>query len=116
MIRKANECEIQYREHMRDGDGTVELTHFIASPEEINQKGRLFSKITLQPGTSIGYHLHENDAELFYILCGVGEYNDNGELKTVRPGDIAICPTRTGHAIANKGDEVLELVALIVYA
>ena len=115
MIRKAEECSIEYREHMRDGDGTVQLTS-LASPEELNNKGRLFSKITLQPGVSIGYHLHDKDTELFYILSGSGEYNDNGELVTVKAGDVTICPAGTCHGIANKGEEVLELVAVIVYA
>ena len=116
MIRKKDACAVEYREHMRDGDGTVQLTSFIAGPQELNDKGRLFSKITLQPGCSIGYHVHEKDAELFYILSGTAEYNDNGEVKTVEAGDVTICPTGQGHGIANRSDEVVELVAVIVYA
>ena len=54
MIRRANECNVEYREHMRDGDGTVQITNFIAGPEELNEKGRLFARITLNPGCSIG--------------------------------------------------------------
>ena len=81
MIRRAEECSIEYREHMRDGEGTVELKSLIASPEELNNKGRLFSKITLRPGTSIGYHLHDKDTELFYFLSGTGEYNGASEGK-----------------------------------
>ena len=115
MIRRANDCEVTYREHMRDGDGTVILTSFIAGPDELNGKGRLFSKITLNPGCSIGYHVHDTDAELFYILSGEAEYNDGGEIRTVTAGDVTICPTGTGHGIANKGDTVTELVAVIVY-
>ena len=64
----------------------------------------------------IGYHVHETDAELFYILKGTGTYSDNGEIVTLHPGDVAICATGQGHSIANAGDEVLEFVALIVYA
>jgi quercetin dioxygenase-like cupin family protein len=116
MIRKPEEFTIDYKEHMRDGDGTVQLTHFIKGPEELNGKGRLFSKITLNPGCSIGYHLHDKDAELFYILKGTAEYNDNGEMRIVHAGDVTICPTCTCHGIANKTDEVVELVAVIVYA
>lgn len=116
MIRRANECNIEYRDNMRDGDGTVKLTRLISGPEELNEKGRLFSLITLEPGCSIGYHIHDNDAELFYFIKGTGEYSDNGEIKTVTAGDVAICPTGTGHSIANKGDETLELIAVIVYA
>ena len=116
MIRKPEEFRIEYKEHMRDGDGTVQLTHFITGPEELNGNGRLFSKITLNPGCSIGYHVHEKDAELFYILKGTAEYNDAGVIRTVTAGDVTICPTGTGHGIANRSAEVVELVAVIVYA
>ncbi len=116
MIRKAEECRIEYREHMRDGDGTVKITNLIAGDAELNDKGRLFAKITLEPGCSIGYHVHENDAELFYILKGTAEYSDNGQIRTVTAGDVTICPTGTGHGIANKTQETVELVAVIVYA
>ena len=116
MIRKPEEIRIEYKEHMRDGDGTVQLTHFITGPEELCGKGRLFSKITLNPGCSIGYHVHEGDAELFYILKGTAEYNDAGEIRQVTAGDVTICPAGTGHGIANKTEDVVELVAVIVYA
>ena len=49
MIRRAEECKIEYREHMRDGDGTVKLTGFINDPSELCGKGRMFSRITLEP-------------------------------------------------------------------
>ena len=116
MIRKAEECQVEYRERMRDGEGTVQLTNFIVSPAELNDKGRLFSRITLKPGCSIGFHIHDKDAELFYILKGTAEYNDNGTLTTVRAGDVTICPAGQGHGIANQTEEVVELVAVIVYA
>ena len=115
MIRRAKECEVEYREHMRDGDGTVMLTNFITGPAELNEKGRLFSKITLNPGCGIGYHIHDTDAELFYIMKGTAEYSDNGNIVTVSAGDVTICSTGTGHSIKNNTDEVVELVAVIVY-
>ena len=116
MIRTQHECQVEYREHMRDGEGTVQITNFITGPAELNEKGRLFAKITLNPGCSIGYHIHEKDAELFYIMKGTAEYNDNNVIRIVKAGDVTICPTGQGHCIANKTDEVVELVAVIVYA
>ena len=115
MIRKASDCKIEYREHMRDGNGTVQITSFIEGPQELNEKGRMFSKITLNPGCSIGYHVHENDSELFYFLTGTGVYSDNGRVRTVTAGDVTVCPAGTGHSIANESDELLELIAVIVY-
>ncbi len=115
MIRKAEDCKIELREHMRDGDGTVQITHF-STAEELNEKGRLFGKITLNPGCGIGFHVHETDSELFYIIKGTAEYDDNGTKVTVSAGDVTVCPAGTGHSITNKTDEVVELVAVIVYA
>ena len=116
MIRKKDECKKEYREHMRDGKGTVELTSLIDSPDELYKKGRLFSRITLKSGCSIGFHVHENDSELYYILSGEAEYNDNGEIKTVTAGDVTICPAGTGHGIENRTDETVEFIALTDYA
>lgn len=115
MIRKANECKIEYREHMRDGDGTVKLMHLITGPEELRGKGRMFAKITLEPGCSIGCHAHEGDSELFFILKGTAEYNDNGTVQTVTAGDVMICLPDTSHSIANRSDEVVEFMSVIVY-
>lgn len=115
MIRKASDCKKEYRETMRGGNGTVEITNF-ASPEELNNKGRLFANITLKPGCSIGYHVHEKDSELFYLMKGQALYNDNGVEVSVSAGDVMLCPAGTGHAIANNGEEDAELCAVIVYA
>ena len=115
MIRKAAECKKEYRENMRGGDGTVELTSF-ASSEELYNKGRLFANITLKPGCSIGYHVHEADSELFYLMKGQVLYNDNGTECTLTAGDVMICPAGTGHSIANNGEEDAEVIAVIVYA
>ncbi|MBR2810756.1 MAG: cupin domain-containing protein, partial [Solobacterium sp.] len=98
MIRHEEECRREYREHMRDGQGTVELLHLIQNDGELNDKGRLFSKITLKPGCSIGNHMHEKDAELFYILKGCPEYSDNGTVVTLKPGDVTICPAGSSHS------------------
>ncbi len=115
MIRKEKECNREFREKMRDGKGTVEITNFIQGPEELCNKGRMFSKVTLKSGCSIGFHVHEGDSEIFYILKGEAEYNDNGEIKTVSAGDVTICPPGTGHGIENRSDETVELIAVIVY-
>ena len=115
MIRRGNECQIEYREHMRDGDGTVQLTNFITGPAELCGKGRLFSRLTLNPGCGIGYHVHEGDGELFFILKGTAEYSDNGTICQVSAGDVTICPPGQGHSITNKTEEVVEVIALVVY-
>ncbi|MDD6681909.1 MAG: cupin domain-containing protein [Clostridiales bacterium] len=115
MIRKAADCKKEYRENMRGGNGTVEVTNF-ASPAELNDKGRLFANITLRPGCSIGYHVHEKDSELFYLMKGEVVYNDNGVECIMTAGDVMICSAGTGHAVANNSQEDAVICAVIVYA
>lgn len=114
MIKNSDSYKVDVREHMRDGNGTVKIENFV-SAAELNDKGRLFGKIILEPGCSIGYHVHDKDAELFYILKGTAQYMDGDKEVTATVGDTLICPTGTGHSIANNGEETVELIALIVY-
>jgi mannose-6-phosphate isomerase-like protein (cupin superfamily) len=116
MVRRKEECKVEYREKMRGGEGTAIAVSLISGPEELNGKGRLFSHIRLNPGSSIGYHVHEGDTELFYFLKGTGIYCDNGTDVKVGPGDVAICETGHGHGVVNTGEGLLEMIAVIVYA
>ncbi|MBP3446752.1 MAG: cupin domain-containing protein [Clostridia bacterium] len=114
MIRRNDEYKIDVREQMRGGNGTVKIENFV-SAAEMNDKGRLLGKIILEPGSSIGYHIHEHDAEIFHIIKGIAQYTDGDKTVTVNAGDTMVCPTGTGHSIANEGDETVELIAVIVY-
>lgn len=115
MIKKFEDFNTELRENMRGGDGTVIVTSFV-TPEELMNKGRLFGRIVLRPGCGIGFHVHEKDSELFYIVKGTATYDDNGTKVTVTAGDLTLTPAGSGHAIKNETDEDVELIALIVYA
>ncbi len=113
MIRQSKECFKEIREGMRGGNGSVEITNFV-NADELYNKGRLFGKITLNPGCGIGYHIHENESEIFYIIKGSAVYNDNGVGRVLKDGDVAICKDGQGHRIDNTSDSTVELVALII--
>ena len=100
---------------MRGGEGSVKIEHLLTM-DELNVKGRLFAKITLEPGTSIGNHVHEGEMESFFILSGQAQYDDNGETTTLYPGDTTHTPSGSGHAVKNEGKETLELIALILFS
>jgi mannose-6-phosphate isomerase-like protein (cupin superfamily) len=115
MIRRNKERIVTVREHLFDGDGQITVRSLLNDEEEMYHKGRVFAHTTLQPGCSIGYHIHSDESETYYIYSGIGEFNDNGTLKTVYAGDVTITPAGQGHGIKNIGDEPLEIIALILY-
>ena len=115
MIRRANERKIDRVDHRFGADGYITVRSMINGNDELNGKGRTFSHITVAPHSGIGYHVHEGDMEIYYVLSGEAEYNDNGTITTIRPGDVTFTPSGSGHGIDNKGDEPLDIIALIVF-
>ena len=114
MIRRKEDQAIEYK-CIRGGIGEVEMHKIAESVDELYGKGRLFNHMILAPGNTIGEHTHEGDNEIFYFLAGTGEYNDNGTLVQVGPGDTTVCNNGELHGLKNTGDVPLEFIALILY-
>lgn len=116
MIRRANEAAVAHNTNMRGGDGTVTVTSLLdKDKDEFYGKGRLFSRMTLPAGSSIGRHTHEGEMECFYVLTGEGLFDDNGVEKPVSRGDVLYTGSGEAHSIRNTGSEPLELMALILF-
>ena len=115
MVRKPQDQTIEYK-CIRNGNGETEMRKLLNGAEELYGKGRMFNHMTLLPGRSIGTHTHEGDNEIFYFLSGYGEYNDNGTVVTVGPGDVAVCSDGETHGLVNSGTEPLTFIALILYS
>ena len=98
---------------IQNGKGQCQIKH-LTDKAAMYDHARMFAHVTIPAGCSIGDHPHVDETEFYYILKGEGVFNDNGEEKTVRAGDI--CATGYGevHGIENKGSEDLEMIALIV--
>ena len=67
----------------------------------------------LEPGSSIGYHKHEENCEMIFILEGEGKVlYDDGEEK-VKPGMVHYCPEGHSHSLINNGSEDLIFYAVV---
>ena len=115
MVRRAQERTSAKVEHRFGADGYITVGNLTNTPEELNGKGRMFSHITVAPHSGIGYHEHDGDTEIYYVLSGKAAYNDNGTITTIEKGDVTFTPSGFGHGVDNKSDEPVELIALIIY-
>ena len=113
MIKRNENMKSVINENMRGGDGSVKITHILDKGEYKGQS-RLIGVITLEPGCSIGAHIHENEEEVFYIVEGQAEYYDNGEWVTLYKGDSCVCLGGQKHSIANRSNETLVVAAVIL--
>jgi len=114
MVKRKSEYLVDKNENMRGGQGVVTIEHFL-TPSEMHDKGRLFAKITVKPGDSIGFHVHEKEMEAFYIVSGEAEMSDNGEIVVLSAGDTLLTKPGEGHSVKSVGKEALEMIALIVF-
>jgi len=114
MIRRSNEIREERIHGLKEGKGAIKLSHLLEK-EELSGKGRLCAREVIEPGNSIGYHQHEGDFELYYVLEGEGIVNDNGVETTVRKGDVVRTGQGEFHSIQNVGDRNLELIAIILF-
>ena len=115
MIRK-NEQKISERKPAPfGGKNEITVRSLLNGEEEMYGKGRVFAHTTVYPGSAIGYHVHQNESETYYILSGRGLLNDTGTISEVGPGDVTFTGTGEGHSIEAIGDEPVEMIALILY-
>jgi mannose-6-phosphate isomerase-like protein (cupin superfamily) len=113
MIKRKEAMEKEVREHMRGGSGDVEILH-VFKEAELKGKARLCAHILLKPDCGIGYHVHENEEEIFYILKGQGIVKEGDQEYKVGPGDAVLTGNGAGHAIRNEHHEPLEFLAVIL--
>lgn len=57
----------------------------------------------MPPGTSIGYHEHGDNEEIYIILEGSGHMTVNGEKRAVKPGDVILNKRNWSHGLENTG-------------
>ena len=107
--------KIERVENMCGGEGHVIIKRLLGE-KELNGKCKMYAEVTLEHGCSLGYHEHHQNSETYYILSGEGEYNDNGNIRPVKPGDVTYTPDGKGHALKNTGIEPLVFMALIIKA
>jgi quercetin dioxygenase-like cupin family protein len=100
-------------ESLHDGKGHAIMKSLLGS-NELDGKCGLYAEFTLNPKCSIGYHEHKGESETYYILSGEGEYNDNGVISTVRPGDVTFTQSESSHGLENVGNSDLVFMALII--
>jgi len=114
MIRRKGNYPVSVRDKMRGGNGQVTVETFWKPQEEMKAKTRLLAKLSLEPGSSIGFHEHAGEEEVYIITRGKGRLTENGASYTVVPGDSILTGNGAGHAIESIGTEPLEIIAVIV--
>jgi mannose-6-phosphate isomerase-like protein (cupin superfamily) len=113
MITRNDDMAPDIRANMRGGAGSVKLEHWF-KPEAFGAKVRLCTRMTLEPGASIGSHTHEAEDEIYLVLSGQGRILESGEWAPIRAGDAILTGKGGTHGVENTGAEPLVIAAVII--
>lgn len=70
--------------------------------------------MSIPPGGEIGEETHDHVEQMFYFHSGSGEAILNGEISSIRAGDVVVVTPGTKHNFRNTGSETLQVAT--VYA
>lgn len=90
--------------------------HEILPLADLCGSGRLLTQIVLPSGAQVPEHTHHDEFEVYFILSGEGDYNDNGTTVHLTAGDVALCRDGETHGVVNTGKGELSFVAFIGFA
>lgn len=112
---KSNALEKVITEKARGGIG--EMTCMFAFQAGKGPEGsalQMLSSNTLHPGSSVGFHQHIDNEELYVIISGDGTFYDNDEKPVqVGAGDMMLTLKGQSHGLTNTGKEPLNFLAVI---
>lgn len=95
--------------NLRGGIGSVFIERFSILP--VNCK--MYAKITIPQGSSIGVHTHIDDEEIVYVLEGEGKVKIDDCFYSLKKGDVNITKKGNNHSIINEENEPLIILAII---
>ena len=95
------------------GKGMVKNTS-LYDVDDFSTNLRFIIYSELQPGTSIGYHAHENNEEVYVILEGKGTMTINGQEHEVVSGDVILNKPYWSHGLENTSDTDMKIIVFEV--
>ena len=105
--------ELRREKLINGGREQGEFIH-LAEKENLSDQVPFFAITTIHPDREIGYHQHRGEKEVFYILEGCGEINDNGNIVSVQVGDVVCSPVDGWHSFKNTGKGNFSFTSLII--
>jgi quercetin dioxygenase-like cupin family protein len=95
--------------NLRGGLGSC----FVEKAKELMVNCKMYARITILPGSSIGMHVHDVDEEMVYVLSGSGKAYIGDEFIQIKQGEAHYAKQGKNHSIINDTKDNLVILAII---
>jgi mannose-6-phosphate isomerase-like protein (cupin superfamily) len=113
MIKNYYTAEKQLQQASHGGKGPVDL-YEIWGRKHFESSIDFLDRVVVPPNSSIGYHRHGNNEEMYILLEGEGLMTTDGKEVVVRKGDMILNPAGSHHGLLNNSTEDIDLLVIQV--
>ena len=112
-IRNFLTAEKQPQDSSHGGDGPVDL-YEIWGGADFRSDVDFIDRVVVPPGSTVGYHRHGGNEEMYILLDGHGTMTIEGEQVSVKKGDMILNPAQGAHGLVNDSDGDIDLLVIQV--
>ena len=111
MIKNFLDTQKQTQNGSHGGSGPVDL-YEIWGKSDFESGVDFIDRVVIPPNTTIGYHKHGNNEEMYIVLAGEGTMTIQGEPVAIKKGDMILNPAFGEHGLVNNSDTNIDLLVI----
>lgn len=108
-ISKSVKAKRELQKKCHNGVGSIVFREIFGNGD-FKSKLEFFHETSIKPNSTIGYHKHEGDEEIYYIVQGRGMMTVDGVEKIVVSGDAVITYSGSSHGLKNLSSKDLKII------
>ena len=111
MIKNYLTAKRQLQKSSHEGTGAVDL-YEIWKSSDFNSNIDFFDRVVVPPGSTIGFHKHGKNEEMYIVLEGNGLMKIEDDEVTVGKGDMILNPAGGRHGLVNNSRENIDILVV----
>ncbi|MEZ9819938.1 cupin domain-containing protein [Shewanella sp. 10N.286.45.A1] len=113
LIKNFLDAKKQSLAKSHDGSGQYDL-YEIWNRADFSSNVDFIDRVVIPPNSTVGYHKHANNEEIYIVIEGQGAMNLNGKDISIKKGDMILNQPFGEHGLVNNSDSVIDILVIQV--